>query len=119
MEWIGLFSIIVVGVVYCMIRGAREEKKRKAQYRQHLIQDYGKYEVKEYSEEQLKTISRLFEKKLQKDKESQQFHLDDITWNDLDMDTVFALINHTQSASGAELSYASSSLPEAGRYADP
>ena len=53
MEWIGLFSIIVVGVVYCMIRGAREEKKRKAQYRQHLIQDYGKYEVKEYSEEQL------------------------------------------------------------------
>ena len=64
MEWIGLFSIIVVGVVYCMIRGAREEKKRKAQYRQHLIQDYGKYEVKEYSEEQLKTISRLFEKKL-------------------------------------------------------
>ena len=70
MEWIGLFSIIVVGVVYCMIRGAREEKKRKEQYRQHLIQDYGKYEVKEYSEEQLKTISRLFEKKLQKDKES-------------------------------------------------
>ena len=47
MEWIGLFSIIVVGVVYCMIRGAREEKKRKEQYRQHLIQDYGKYEVKD------------------------------------------------------------------------
>ena len=105
MEWIGLFSIIVVGVVYCMIRGALEEKKRKEQYRQHLIQDYGKYEVKEYSEEQLKTISRLFEKKLQKDKESQQFHLDDITWNDLDMDAVFALMNHTQSASGAEYLY--------------
>ena len=60
MEFIILFALIFVVVLYCMIRGAIEEKRQKQKYREHLLHDYGKYEIKSYTPEQMKTISRLF-----------------------------------------------------------
>lgn len=101
MEIIIFFALVALVLLYCMLRGAYEEKKTKELYRRHLQQDYGKYESRSYTDEQLLTISRLF----QKNKETAAFYLDDITWNDLNMDGIFARINHTQSSSGAEYLY--------------
>ena len=103
MEFIILFVLIFVVVLYCMVRGSIEEKRQKQKYREHLLHDYGKYEIKSYTPEQMKSISRLFQKKTED--EDLSFYLDDITWNDLNMDGIFARMNHTQSSSGAEYLY--------------
>ena len=109
MEFVILLALIIVVVLYCMIRGSIEEKRQRKIFREHLQHDYGKYEIKKYTTEQMQAISRLFLKKAEG--HTADFYLDDITWNDLNMDSIFAQMNHTQSSSGAECLYSMLRFP--------
>ena len=99
MEVVILLIGIVAVFLYVMIRGTIEEKNNRKKYREHLRSQYGNFPDREYSSEELKNITRLFE------------HIRDnncvdyITWNDLEMDRMYILANHTQSAAGAEYLY--------------
>lgn len=100
MEAVTLLVLCFAVFLYVMIRGAIDEKKEKQKYERRLREQYGQFPEREYSEEELETITRLFAYHHGED------YLDDITWNDLDMDRIFGLMNHTQSSSGAEYLYA-------------
>lgn len=100
MEAVILLVLCFAVFLYVMIRGVIDEKKEKQKYERRLREQYGQFPEREYSEEELETITRLFAYHHGED------YLDDITWNDLDMDRIFGLMNHTQSSSGAEYLYA-------------
>lgn len=99
MDAIVFLSMIFAVIVFVMVRGSIEEKKQKKQYEASLREQYGEFPDKEYREEDLENITRLFAYR------HKEFFVDDITWNDLNMNGIFALMDHTQSSSGAEYLY--------------
>ena len=99
MDAIIFLSLIFAVIVFVMVRGSIEEKRQKKQYEASLKERYGEFSDKEYSEEELENITRLFAYR------HKEFFVDDITWNDLNMTGIFALMDHTQSSSGAEYLY--------------
>lgn len=100
MEAVVLLALCFAVFLYVMIRGSVEEKRTKKRYETKLRERYGQFPDKEYTQEELQNITRLFAYRYGEN------YLDDITWNDLDMDRIFGLMNHTQSSSGAEYLYA-------------
>lgn len=99
MDAIVFLTLIFAVIVFVMVRGAIEEKRQKQQYEENLRKHYGEFPDKEYSEEDLENITRLFAYR------HKEYFIDDITWNDLNMNGIFALMDHTQSSSGEEYLY--------------
>ncbi|MBQ2803316.1 MAG: hypothetical protein IJF07_05390 [Lachnospiraceae bacterium] len=92
---VGLF-LMIVG-----IKDVRDAKQREREFIEALYKDYGKELEKEYALERFVRISSYYEKH----REQQKGFLDDITWNDLNMDDIFKRMNYTYSASGEEYLY--------------
>ena len=99
MDAIILLSMIFAVIIYVMVRGSVEETRNRKQYEAGLREGYGKFPDKEYSEQDFENITRLFAYR------HKDYFIDDITWNDLNMNGIFALMDHTQSSSGAEYLY--------------
>ena len=95
-----IFALIVFGIVHMYVGG----KKAKRVWREKFLKEWGKIPQREYDEEELEKISRYFEYQLKKGK-IRKPHIDDITWNDLDMDNVFAYANNTKCSAGEEYIY--------------
>jgi len=104
MEIAVLFIILFAVFVYVMIRGAVEEKNRRKKYRTHLRELYGSFPERTYSAQELDKISRYYWHR--REKNAHENDIDEITWNDLSMDSIFARMNFTQSSSGEEYLYA-------------
>lgn len=101
MEYIVFAGVIFAIIVLIMLKGFCDERKKKRMFIQWLREHYGELPKREeYKEEELKKISRYF-----RAHEDTGFHIDDITWNDLDMDEVFKRMNYTYSAAGEEYLY--------------
>lgn len=94
---IGILGLLFLSAVLVMIF---ENKKRKLFLQQKLKNSWGQIPDREYTYEDLYHISQFF---LQREKKG--FFIDDITWNDLDMDRMFMLLNQTFSAVGGECLY--------------
>lgn len=77
------------------------EKQRKKKLRIQLKKEWGKIPEQEYTTEKLESL-KAFYLSMQDDR----YDIDDITWNDLDMDYIFMYINNTQSSIGEEYLYA-------------
>ena len=99
MEALVLLLLLFAIFLIAMVRGALEEKRRKKAYREKLRTSYGNFPDREYSNEELESIPQMFYHIVD------EYYVDDITWNDLSMDQIYSLINHTQSSSGAEYLY--------------
>ncbi len=102
MEILVLLILLMAVFLYVMIRGALEEKDKKKKYRRQLQQLYGSFPDRTYSTEELDKISRYYWHR----REVSSHDIDEITWNDLGMDSIFARMNYTQSSSGEEYLYA-------------
>lgn len=102
MELLVLLIILIAVFLYVMVRGALDEKSRKKKYRRQLKELYGSFPDRTYSAEELDKISRYYWHK----REASSHDIDEITWNDLGMDSIFARMNFTQSSSGEEYLYA-------------
>mgnify|MGYP000251179039 CR=1 FL=1 len=89
---IGIKIIIAVVVILVLIgiKMVCDEKARRKRMREFLINSWGKSADRNYSEEQWNAIVSYY-KVLEKKAEESQKHefVDDITWNDLDMDKVY------------------------------
>ena len=72
-----------------------ENRKQKKRMLRKIQRIYGKVPEREYSAGDLKNISHYFLRK-----KGDDFWIDDITWNDLDMDRIYMLINQTVSSPG-------------------
>lgn len=103
METIIVLLIIYAVFVFVMIRGAYDEKKRKQKYRNQLKNLYRSFPQNVCSAEEIARAEsgfRHFSKR-----KALEGMIDDITWNDLNMDSIFARMNFTQSSAGAETLY--------------
>lgn len=89
------FLILLLFVLCLAWTAWRESRGRRARFLQNMIQAWGKIPDREYSWEELEKISQYF-----RQREKKGFYIDDITWNDLNMDQVFALLNQCLSPVG-------------------
>ena len=99
MEYI-IFIVFAVGIVFLIfLKGYLDYRKEEKKFIQRLYSDYGKTVEKEYKPERYGNIRQYYEK------HKKGFSIDDITWNDLNMDEVFKKANYTFSAAGEEYLY--------------
>lgn len=95
-----VFVIAMAGLVLLfLIRESFNYKKSEKAFTQKLYKEYGALQSKEYKPGQLEVISHYFKK------HKEGFCIDDITWNDLNLDEVFKKMNYTHSAAGEEYLY--------------
>ncbi len=101
MEYV-VFAWVILGViVLIMLKGFLDERKKKKKFILWLKDHYGELPKREeYREEEFRKIARYFQAH-----EKDGFHIDDITWNDLNMDEIFKRMNYTYSAAGEEYLY--------------
>lgn len=99
MEYI-IFAVVIAGLILLfMLKEFYNYKKSEKQFVQRLYGEYGVLPQREYKPGWSDVISRYFVK------HKEGFYIDDITWNDLNMDEVFKKINYTYSAAGEEYLY--------------
>lgn len=105
---------IVAGLVVCFLITmitvmAKENKRQREKFRNSIREMWGSIPGREYSRDLLNSISHYSMRR--EDRES-DFFIDDITWNDLDMDRIFMLINQTMSSLGEDYLYYMLRKPE-------
>lgn len=89
----GIILLFLLWILY-------EDRKRRKIIRRKIRRIYGNVPEREYSPGDIETISHYFRRRT-----GGKFIIDDITWNDLDMDRVYMLINQTMSSPGEDVLY--------------
>ncbi|MEF9945808.1 MAG: hypothetical protein RR869_05100 [Lachnospiraceae bacterium] len=101
---IKIIMIIAAGILLFAVFFFMSAREQKQQTRRRIISMWGKIPEREYEYEEFECISHYFRKQIQKES-FQGVSIDDITWNDLDMDTIFCMMNNTYSSIGQEYLY--------------
>ncbi len=99
-------AAFAVFVLFVFVQGYLSEKKNDKAFAKKLENLPGKKPDKEYKIERFMRISAYFEK------HPKEFQIDDITWNDLDMDDIFKRMNYCLSSTGEEYLYYMLRTPE-------
>lgn len=94
-----ILILIVLAIVCAIIAYLNSIKSAKERLHNRLIKSYGKKANKKISVDELEQISHFYKNSRAK------YYIDDITWNDLDMDRVYKAINNTNSSIGQEYLY--------------
>ena len=103
MEWtIGLI-IAAAALTAVIISGIAEDRKRARRFIEDLKKNYGAYPTREYDVQEFECLTHYF--RLGAKSCTGVSIIDDITWNDLDMDNVFMSMDHTLSQTGEEFFY--------------
>lgn len=101
MEYIVFVLTIFAVIALFMWKGYHDEQLRKKRFVKWLQEHYGELPKRdEYKPGEMEKIASYY-----RSHESEGFHIDDITWNDLNMDKVFQQMNFTYSAAGEEYLY--------------
>lgn len=99
MEYIIFAAGVVLFLMFISIKGYFDDRRRRKYFIEKLRDSYGELPHKEYKPEVFAAIAKYYER------HRQDGQLDDITWNDLDMDRIFMCMDHTLSSAGAEYLY--------------
>lgn len=99
MEYMVLAVALVGVALIFMMSEVFRYRKTEQQFRKKLYEEYGVLPERDYKPGALEVISRYFVK------HKDGFYIDDITWNDLNMDEIFKKMNFTYSAAGEEYLY--------------
>lgn len=78
----------------------RNMRERKRKLRERIEKLWGELPDREYRDGDLEAISHYF-----RNRKKDGFQIDDITWNDLDLDRLFVQMNHTWTSAGEEYLY--------------
>lgn len=95
--------IIVIVIIFFAIQSYSSRKKAKEFLKNKIHQQWGSIPKREYTYEEFEKITHYFNTKI-KENHDKEF-IDDITWSDLDMDTVFMQLNTTMSSVGEDYLY--------------
>ena len=98
-DWIFYGAAFGIGIILVVVNMYKAEKAKKKRFLENLDDEWGKAPQREYTYEEYETISHYYKSGKYK------YEIDDITWNDLDMDSVFKAMNNTHSCLGAEVLY--------------
>ena len=96
-EWIVFGGIVLISAVIVGWRGMLEQKKERALAEKLIREEYGTAPGKERRREEAAVKGSYLHYR----KNTGIFFLDDITWNDLDMDLIFQRMNYARSSAGA------------------
>lgn len=95
-----IFLGVVLGVILLgVLTDAIQKRKSLKQLRAKLRREFGSIPNKRYSAEREQHISGFYRT------HAEESTLDEITWNDLDMERIFRRLNDTHSATGEEYLY--------------
>ena len=100
MEYAILFAALLAGAAVMFLKGLWDQHRAQKWNREQLRKSFGKAGRTEYADGELNGIVRYFEK------HPKDFQIDDITWNDLNLDEIFLRMNSTCSSAGQEYLYA-------------
>lgn len=100
MEVYGYFIIAAVVLVFFAVQSVISKRTNEEKMKKHLDEAFGKRPEREYKYDEYERIRFYFDKRADK-----EYAVDDITWNDLSMDNIFMLFNHTNSSVGEEYLY--------------
>lgn len=100
---VALFLVLLGAAILVMVQNNRAGKRYLLN---RIKKNWGAVPDREYSYEELDSIAK-YGKRIQGDR----FYIDDTTWNDLDMERIFMLMNHTMSSCGEDYLYAMLRLP--------
>ncbi len=102
------YLVLTAAVVLLLAgKGFYDKKKYKERIRRVLRDDFGTVSEEEYTEEKLKSLQSYF-RAVKRD----AYDVDDITWNDLELDELFMVMNRTVCAMGEEYLYAMLRQPQ-------
>ena len=93
--------IILVVVLFLFVLSLWNEKQLAKKRKAQLKKEWGQIPEEEYTSEKFASLKEFY-RSIQEDR----YDVDDITWNDLDMDDIYMLMNNTQSSIGEEYLYA-------------
>ena len=100
-------ALLIVGIlVIFFLISFFDQKRRLRKMKRRMLYYYGRDREIEYSDEILSVIGAYTEAK--------DTMVDDITWNDLDLDSVFMKMNHTWSFAGEDYLYYLMHIPAEG-----
>jgi len=88
---------ITAAVVLIFFVGYTREKKNQKEYIDSLIRNYGKANNRKFSADEMKAVKTY--------SSSRKVIIDDITWNDLDMNLIYRNMNYCKSSAGDEYLY--------------
>lgn len=97
--YITVLGIIVAILVIAAILGKRNEKRAEKYFRNKAKKNWGKESDIDIRESRRKAIPKYFENHKEKTA------IDDITWNDLGLDSIYDRINYCKSGAGQEYLY--------------
>ncbi len=103
MEIIGYVIIAVVILIFFAITSVRYSKERERVLVENIKKAFGSRNNRDYRPGEFEKIRHYFD--YIKEHVSLEDDIDDITWNDVDMDTIFKEMNNTQSSVGEEYLY--------------
>ncbi len=98
-EYLVLIAALAAFVLFVFWQGYQTEKANLKRFAQKLEGLKGKLPDKEYKIERFLRIRAYYEK------HPEEFQIDDITWDDLNMDDVFKRMNYCLSSTGEEYLY--------------
>lgn len=98
MEYLVFFIVLLLVLAG---KGFYDKRMYKIKVRRMLKEEFGTVSDEEYSEEKLKSLQSFF-----RAAKREAYDIDDITWNDLELDELFMVMNRTVSAMGEEYLYA-------------
>ncbi len=104
----GHIILLCIVIIFCfmIIKIIYDSTVKQKRLRLTLIDNYGKLPNNDYSAGRYEGISCYYN-----EKEKKSTVIDDITWNDLDFETIFMIINNTCSGIGEEYLYALLHMP--------
>ena len=98
-EFFGLVIITACILLVFFISGMINERGQQKQYREKLQREYGFANKREYSAEGFSNLDGYFRH------HRTEIAIDDITWNDLNMDEIYRRIDYCKTSAGDEYLY--------------
>lgn len=102
--------IVATAVISYFIYKIIKKKRVRAKLLKDIEDLWGKPPVRHYKDGEIKSIASYFNN--MKTNSESKYVIDDITWNDLDMESVFKRINSAASTIGEEYLYSFLRLPQ-------
>lgn len=100
-----LALFILCCFIFLCIKGVFDRKKAKEQLQKKLKERFGRLPANEYTEEKYCSIQYYYRKQIAPNREESSL-VDEITWNDLNMDHLFTIMNASVSSMGEEYLWA-------------
>lgn len=103
--------IMVIGVlgILFVLKSQFDKKYYRGRIRELIRMQWGMYTRDEYSDKMWENISYYHRQREKAERSGQASesvsYLDDITWNDLEMDSIYQVMNHTWTSPGEEMLY--------------